>query len=270
MKKLVSIVLLFSLILSLCPAMAAALTLPDPVTVCGGAIVFEANHDNEHALCRLYSVTGDTAAQQIAPYLTALLQIPQLQLAQSFAENYGDYSGMYYVFNLAEGSCQTFAIGDKINNAAAVLYYDYGGNYAGHNIYVYCSNDFTISSGSAAQTPAVPTTSSSGTQKKTGYTLAGSLILQDPITFSDGLAEFRHDYDKSSHLQKEYRFDKNKIQRLRKPAQGRSLTQIPGRDSKRRKHLPLLRSGLRLRLLHFLCCILRQPDHTHQLHCCTV
>ena len=212
MKKLLSLILVFSIIWSVCPALADALTLPDPAVVSGGGIKFVENRDNEHALYRAYSVTGDTAAQQVAPYLTALLQIPQLQLSLSFVENYSDYSGMYYVFAMIEGSCSTFAMGDKINNAAVVLYYDYGGNYAGHNIYLYCSTDFSIGGESASLTPAAPASVSADAQQTAVYSLADSLVLQDPITFSNGLAEFLFDYDKSSHLQKEYKFNKAKVE----------------------------------------------------------
>ena len=195
----------FLLLCILVPSVQAdgSLTLPDPVLFSGGALIYDHQADNEYAMQRWYTVAGDAAGDYALSYIEALKKETTLAYAGSKTENYGDYAGVHHYFTPVNANYKRFSLPGIADNICLDVFYNYGGNYTSHDFVLFFSTDFSLSKSSSMPIAAAPTATE--TPK---FTYSGKLsVLQDPVTFTGGLAEFKHDYDKSSHLQKEYRLE---------------------------------------------------------------
>ena len=185
MKRFLAFFLLLCILVPSAHA-SGSLTLPDPVLFSGGALRYDRQADNEHAMQRWYTVAGDAAAEYALPYIDALKNEASLAYAGSKTENYGDYSGVHHYFTPVNADYSCFSLPNIADNICLDVFYNYGGSYAAHNFVLFFSTDFSLSKSSmpvvAAAKPSAPT----ATPKP-----ASARDLQDPVSFFGDLITYR-------------------------------------------------------------------------------
>lgn len=147
MKKLLSLILVFSITLSLCPfsSLADTFMLPDPLLTTGWAenITLDRTEKYDDYCISVYTAPGDTAADYAMRYFDLLSQQQALHLDKHITQDYAGFTGVFYCFT-ADGIPSSMAFEGITDGAAVVLYYDQGGGYSAHNIALYYDNGFSF------------------------------------------------------------------------------------------------------------------------------
>lgn len=144
LKKLISLLLLFSLMLLPCAQAETKLYLADPTGYCSDAMIFYYQQDGEYALESTYYVNGDIAAQTVQPYLDYLMTIPTLQYVGKVEVPTEDYFEVHHCFESRQVPYAGFSYGDLFDSCCFDIYYTHGENYSTHYISFLMSTEFAF------------------------------------------------------------------------------------------------------------------------------